>query len=67
MIFFKSFSLFFKRRKQGCYLTFSLAFINLVNKYNTDRVDIYKILEQDYTVIDTRQSDLRVYIDKWLI
>lgn len=36
----------------------------LSNKYNKDRVNINKILEQEYAVIDTRQSDLRVYIDK---
>lgn len=33
----------------------------LNNKYNKGRVDISKILEKDYTIIDTRQSDLRVY------
>lgn len=36
----------------------------LKNKYNKDKVNINKILEQEYVVIDTRQSDLRVYIDK---
>lgn len=36
----------------------------LFNKYNKERIDIKEILKQDYTVIDTRQSDLRVYIDK---
>ena len=36
----------------------------LSNKYNKDRVNINKILEQEYAVIDTRQSDLRVYNDK---
>lgn len=36
----------------------------LSNKYNKDRVDINKILEQEYAVVDTRQSDLRVYTDK---
>lgn len=36
----------------------------LSNKYNKDRIDINEILEQDYAVIDTRQSDLRVYVDK---
>ena len=36
----------------------------LSNKYNNGKVDINSILEQDYTIIDTRQSDLRVYIDK---
>lgn len=33
----------------------------LNNKYNKGRVDISKILGNDYTIIDTRQSDLRVY------
>ncbi len=36
----------------------------LLNKYNKDRIDINEILKQDYAVIDTRQSDLRVYVDK---
>lgn len=36
----------------------------LSNKYNKNRINIEELLEQDYTVIDTRQSDLRVYIDK---
>lgn len=36
----------------------------LFNKYNKERIDIKEILKQDYAVIDTRQSDLRVYIDK---
>ena len=36
----------------------------LLNKYNKNRIKINEILEKEYTVIDTRQSDLRVYIDK---
>jgi len=36
----------------------------LVNKYNKGRINLEKILEQNYTVIDTRQSDLRIYFDK---
>lgn len=36
----------------------------LSNKYNKNRIDINDILKQDYAIIDTRQSDLRVYIDK---
>ena len=36
----------------------------LSNKYNKGRVNIDDILKQDYTVIDTRQSDMRIYIDK---
>ena len=34
------------------------------NKYNKDRVDVEDLLKQDYLVIDTRQSDLRVYKGK---
>lgn len=33
----------------------------LNNKYNKGRVDINKILETDFLVLDTRQSDLRIY------
>lgn len=36
----------------------------LINKYNKGRISIDEILKQDYAIIDTRQSDLRVYIDK---
>lgn len=36
----------------------------LSNKYNKDRVKIENILKKDYTVVDTRQSDLRVYENK---
>ncbi len=36
----------------------------LNNKYNKDKVQIEKILDKNYTVIDTRQSDLRVYENK---
>lgn len=36
----------------------------LHNKYNNNRIHIDKILEQDYRIIDTRQSDLRVYENK---
>lgn len=36
----------------------------LHNKYNNNRVDINKILQRDYTIIDTRQSDLRIYENK---
>ena len=37
----------------------------LSNKYNKGRINISDILKQEYAVIDTRQSDLRVYIDKF--
>ena len=33
----------------------------LHNKYNKNRVNIDEILETDYQILDTRQSDLRVY------
>jgi len=36
----------------------------LNNKYNKNRVDIKELLKNDYLVIDTRQSDLRVYDSK---
>ncbi len=36
----------------------------LSNKYNKDRINIDNILTQDYAIVDTRQSDMRVYIDK---
>ena len=34
------------------------------NKYNKDRVNLKEILKKDYTIIDTRQSDLRIYDNK---
>lgn len=33
----------------------------LNNKYNRGRVDINKIISTDFNVLDTRQSDLRIY------
>jgi len=33
----------------------------LENKYNKGQYDVKELLEQDYAVIDTRQSDLRIY------
>jgi len=36
----------------------------LDNKYNKGQYDIGELLEQDYRVIDTRQSDLRIYHNK---
>lgn len=33
----------------------------LNNKYNKGKYDIYKLLKEDYLIIDTRQSDLRLY------
>lgn len=37
----------------------------LNNKYNKDKVNINEILSQDYLVVDTRQSDLRTYKNKF--
>jgi len=36
----------------------------LENKYNKGQYDVKKLLGQDYVVIDTRQSDLRIYRNK---
>ncbi len=36
----------------------------LKNKYNKGKYDILKLLKEDYTVLDTRQSDLRIYKQK---
>lgn len=36
----------------------------LENKYNKGQYDVKKLLSQDYIVIDTRQSDLRIYHNK---
>ncbi len=36
----------------------------LSNKYNKNNHDLNKILSEDYLVIDTRQSDLRIYRNK---
>lgn len=36
----------------------------LNNKYNEGKVDINSILKEDYCVIDTRQTDFRVYKNK---
>lgn len=43
------------------YETF-LRYLN--NKYNKDKYSLEELLKQDYLVIDTRQSDLRVYKNK---
>jgi len=47
--------------KKVAYETF-LKYLD--NKYNKGHYDIKEILEQDYLVIDTRQSDLRIYRNK---
>jgi len=36
----------------------------LDNKYNKDKYNINDLLSKEYTVIDTRQSDLRIYHEK---
>ena len=36
----------------------------LENKYNKGQYNVKELLEQDYAVIDTRQSDLRIYRNK---
>lgn len=36
----------------------------LQNKYNQGKYDIDEILKEDYVVLDTRQSDLRIYPQK---
>jgi len=36
----------------------------LDNKYNKDKYKINDLLAKDYTIIDTRQSDLRIYHEK---
>ncbi|MCL1924187.1 MAG: DNA (cytosine-5-)-methyltransferase [Defluviitaleaceae bacterium] len=36
----------------------------LNNKYNKDKHDLSKLLKEDYLILDTRQSDLRIYKDK---
>ncbi len=36
----------------------------LNNKYNKDKYDLKEILSKDYVVLDTRQSDLRIYENK---
>jgi DNA (cytosine-5)-methyltransferase 1 len=39
-----------------------IRYIN--NKYNFGKFEVSKILEEDYLVLDTRQSDMRVYREK---
>jgi len=36
----------------------------LQNKYNNGKFELSNLTKQEYTVIDTRQSDLRIYKDK---
>jgi len=50
----------FDEKKQA-YQTF-IKYLN--NKYNKNKYSIDKLLEEDYLVLDTRQSDLRLYRGK---
>jgi len=47
--------------KKDSYETF-LRYLN--NKYNKGQYDVRELLEKEYRVIDTRQSDLRIYDNK---
>ncbi len=47
--------------KHSSYQTF-LKYLN--NKYNKDKYNIDELLSKDYTILDTRQSDLRIYYGK---
>ncbi len=47
--------------KQVAYKTF-IKYLN--NKYNQGKHSIEKLLEQEYLVLDTRQSDLRLYYNR---
>ena len=47
--------------KNSSYKTF-VKYLN--NKYNKNRYDINKLLNKDLRILDTRQSDLRIYYDK---
>jgi DNA (cytosine-5)-methyltransferase 1 len=47
--------------KQQTYKTF-LKYLD--NKYNQDKYSIEKLLESEYLVLDTRQSDLRLYYNR---
>jgi len=47
--------------KQQSYKTF-LKYLN--NKYNKNKHSIEKLLQSEYLVLDTRQSDLRLYYNK---
>ena len=45
-------------------ITYETFLKYLDNKYNKGQYEIEELLEQDYKVIDTRQSDLRIYHNK---
>lgn len=44
--------------------TFSTFIKYLNNKYNKDKFDYKELLSQEYLILDTRQSDLRLYKNK---
>ncbi len=48
-------------KSKATYATFESY---LKNKYNQGKYDIDEILKEDYVVLDTRQSDLRIYPQK---
>jgi len=48
-------------KSKPTYVTFE-RYLN--NKYNQGKYDIDEILKEDYVVLDTRQSDLRIYPQK---
>jgi len=48
-------------KEQQAYKTF-LKYLN--NKYNQNKYSIKKLLENEYLILDTRQSDLRLYYNK---
>src|SRR3990167_8471792 len=45
-------------------ITYETFLKYLENKYNKGQYNVKELLEQDYVVIDTRQSDLRIYRNK---
>ncbi len=52
---------FIFNEKTPSYKTFS-KYLN--NKYNSGKYKINELLSKEYTIIDTRQSDLRIYYEK---
>jgi len=52
---------FIFNKSKSTYATFE-RYLN--NKYNQGKYDIDEILKEDYVVLDTRQSDLRIYPQK---
>lgn len=48
-------------KESQSYATF-LKYLN--NKYNQNKYDLASLLEEDFLILDTRQSDLRLYRNK---